>query len=260
MADLRIHKWLTLSLLVVIVVLLVVSIAPYLGTWQRSVACEAQARDLMYRLVQAPEESGWFDSAVAALRGECPAPNEMAAGSWPVLANLYVQRGNHAWSAQQWDIAGDYYRLAIDFAPQQAPARRRLAEVLLYHQGQPAEALAQLEVADALDPQEAYGHMLKAHTYAALGDAPRALEEAQRAVALVQNGYAFLVQGDMLANLARWPEALASYQESIKLDPNSAITFYQMGRALHELGRLDEAQAAWVEAQRLDPSFSIPNR
>ncbi|QLQ08285.1 MAG: hypothetical protein HZY76_21375 [Anaerolineae bacterium] len=90
-----------------------------------------------------------------------PAPT-MAAGSWPILANLFMQRGNHAWGQEQWDTAGTSYRLAVAYAPQQAPAHRRLAEVLLYHQQQPGAALAQLEVAVALDPADGYGYILKA--------------------------------------------------------------------------------------------------
>lgn len=258
MGDLRVQRWLTLSLLVIVAVLLAASVIPYAAAWQRSVACETQARDILYRLVQAPTDIGWFEPAADALCAQCPPPDQMAAGSWPILANLYMQRGNHAWGAQQWDTASDYYRLAIAYAPQQAPAYRRLAEVLLYHQQQPAEALAQLEVSVALDPKEAYSYMLKAHSYAALDDLPQALAEAQRAVALANNSYAYLVQGDMLARLARWPEAITSYEKSIELDPNSGISFYQLGHALHAVARSEEAQAAWQEAQRLDPSLSIP--
>lgn len=258
MGDLRVQRWLTLGLLIAAASLLVVSVVPYLATWQHSVACEAQARGLTYQLVQDPTTFQSFDAAVDTLRTQCPSAG-MAAGSWPILANLAMQRGNHAWGAQQWDTAGEYYRLATAYAPQQAPAYRRLAEVLLYHQGEPAQALAQLAIAEALDPREAYTYMLKAHSYAALQDVPRALAEAQRAVTLANNGYAYLIQGEMLAKLARWSEALVSYQESIALDPNSGMTYYLMGNTLRELGRMDEAQAAWRQAQRLDPSFSIPN-
>lgn len=258
MTDLPVQRRLTLGLLVVVGVLLVLSIAPYVETWQRSVTCETQARDLMYGIVQDPAIFKTFDQAADALRTQCP-PASMAAGSWPILANLYVQRGNHAWGEQQWDAAGEYYRLAIAYAPQQAPARRRLAEVLLYHQQQPAEALAELETAVAIDPHEAYGFILKAHSYAALNDLPRALAEAQQAVSMANNSYAYLVQGDMLAKLARWPEAIASYEKSIQLDPNSGISYYQLGHALRAVGKLAGAQAAWQEAQRLDPSLSIPS-
>ncbi len=260
MADLRVQRWLTLSLVATVVILLAVSVVHSAAAWQRSVACETKARDLLYRLVQTPSDVGWFDVAADSLRVQCPAPEHMAAGSWPIVANLFMQRGNHAWGAQQWDTASDYYRLAIAYAPQQAPAYRRLAEVMLYHQRQPDQALAQLAVAEVLDPREPYTFMLKAHSYAALNDLPRALEEAQHAVALANNGYAYLIQGEMLARLGRWSDALASYQSSIELDPNSAMTYLLMGNALRELGRLDEAQTAWSEAQRLDPSLSIPNQ
>lgn len=257
MADLRQMRWLTLGLLVIVAALLAARTAPSAAAWQHSTACEAEARALMYRLVQDPAALASFDTAADALGVQCPPPT-MAAGSWPILANLFMQRGNHAWGQEQWDTAGTSYRLAVAYAPQQAPAHRRLAEVLLYHQQQPGAALAQLEVAVALDPADGYGYILKAHAYAALNDLPRALEEAQRAVTAANTGYAYLVQGDMLARLGRWSEAIASYQESIQLDPESGVTFYQLGHALQAVGRRQEAQAAWQEAQRLDPSFSIP--
>lgn len=258
MTKLRAQQWLTLSLALASLILLIASVGPDLRTWQRSVACESQARGMLYQLVQDPATFESFDDAADALRAGCP-PTAMAAGSWPVLANLYIQRGNHAWGKQQWDAAAEYYQLAVDFAPKQAPARRRLAEVLVYHLGQPAQALEQLQIATMLEPQDGYGYVLQAHAFTALGDAGRALEAAQQAVARSNHSYAYLVQGDMYAKLARWSEAVASYQQSIELDPTSGITYSYLGNALRELGRLDEARAAWQEAQRLDPSLSIPS-
>ena len=62
-------------------------------------------------------------------------------------------------------------------------------------------------------------------------------------------------KGYILNELKRYEEALAVCEQAIRLDPNNAWAYYNKGRALNELKRYEEALAAYEQAIRLDPNL-----
>jgi tetratricopeptide (TPR) repeat protein len=58
-------------------------------------------------------------------------------------------------------------------------------------------------------------------------------------------------QGLAFAKEGRWNEAAAAYRESLKLDPNKAETYLNLGFVYYELGLDREAQEAFEKASRL---------
>lgn len=60
--------------------------------------------------------------------------------------------------------------------------------------------------------------------------------------------------------MASRPETLEVLEYAIKLNPNDALAFYQLGNLLGNFGRLDEAAREWNKAVQLNPSMSIPWR
>ena len=63
-------------------------------------------------------------------------------------------------------------------------------------------------------------------------------------------------KGEMLRQLDRPKEALAAYEEILRLDPTSARASGEKGWTLISLKRYTEAQAAFDHALQLDPSAS----
>jgi tetratricopeptide (TPR) repeat protein len=61
--------------------------------------------------------------------------------------------------------------------------------------------------------------------------------------------------GAMLANRGESNEALAHFQECIRLEPSFPEARYNLGQALASGGRMDEAIAQYTEAVRLKPDF-----
>src|SRR5260370_21566426 len=61
-------------------------------------------------------------------------------------------------------------------------------------------------------------------------------------------------EGNVLENLKRDEEALAAYEQAIRLDPNDADAYNNKGNALYTLNRDEEALAAYEQAIRLDPN------
>ena len=57
--------------------------------------------------------------------------------------------------------------------------------------------------------------------------------------------------GFALARNGQWKEALAAYQESLRLNPNNAQTYLNLGFVYYELGYDREAQEAFDRASKL---------
>lgn len=55
-------------------------------------------------------------------------------------------------------------------------------------------------------------------------------------------------------NSADLEEAIASYDQALKLNPNDDRAWYNRGNALHDLGRYEEALASFEQAVKLNPN------
>ncbi|MFL5588082.1 MAG: tetratricopeptide repeat protein [Ktedonobacteraceae bacterium] len=66
----------------------------------------------------------------------------------------------------------------------------------------------------------------------------------------------WLEEGYALWNLKRYEEALAAFEQALRLDPNLASAYYNKGKALLDLNRPEEALAAFEQALRLDPNLT----
>jgi tetratricopeptide (TPR) repeat protein len=94
-------------------------------------------------------------------------------------------------------------------------------------------------------------------------DDPRAAEAlglAQRCVAAAPgSAQAKCVLGLAYCNLKRYYEAIAEYQEAIRLDPQYATPHNSLGNVYRDLKRYDAAIAEYKEAIRLDPQSAYPH-
>ena len=57
--------------------------------------------------------------------------------------------------------------------------------------------------------------------------------------------------GLKLARLGQWNEAVAAYQEALRIDPNNPDAFFNLGFVYYELGLDAEAQEAFANAEAL---------
>lgn len=55
----------------------------------------------------------------------------------------------------------------------------------------------------------------------------------------------------MLAKKGLWKDALAAYKESLRINPNNAQTYLNIGFVYYELGYDQEAQEAFDRASKL---------
>ena len=71
-----------------------------------------------------------------------------------------------------------------------------------------------------------------------------------------KSAYDFLVEGHEFLKQQKDREAIKAFKESIKLNPNSAETYYGLGFSSFRLGRFRDAADAFKKATTLDPQMA----
>lgn len=71
-----------------------------------------------------------------------------------------------------------------------------------------------------------------------------------------KTAYDFLVEGHEFLKLQKDREAIKAFKESIKLNPNTAETYYGLGFSNFRLGKFREAVDAFKKAVELDPQMA----
>lgn len=75
------------------------------------------------------------------------------------------------------------------------------------------------------------------------------------AIKFANYAYIWHHRGDVMYELKRYPEAIASYEKAVQIDPQYARSMYSRGLLLAELGRDREALTAYNQALELYPDW-----
>ncbi|NER04122.1 MAG: tetratricopeptide repeat protein, partial [Okeania sp. SIO3C4] len=137
----------------------------------------------------------------------------------PDFAEAYVNIGTLYARKQQWQEAIEYYQKAITIKPDLAPAYRNIARA--YQKvGKVVEAAIFQYQAYCLDPTN-----IKEKEYINLGNT---LLKHQKLI-----------------------EAIYCYRSAIKLNPNSAVAYQNLGEALSQTGDVEESNSCYLKATQL---------
>jgi len=163
------------------------------------------------------------------------------------LANLKMDKNGEATQA---------FNRAIELDPEFAQAYAYLG-IMRVAAGQYEEGVRCYEQALQRNPNIAVVHYLLADALLKQtdADAARIEKSLKRAIDLdATYAPALLALGKLHAQAGRLPEAVAEFEQVIRLDPNLAEAYYQLGRALNRLKRTAEAQSALAAFKRLSDS------
>jgi tetratricopeptide (TPR) repeat protein len=126
---------------------------------------------------------------------------------------------------------------------------------LLAEMGRFSEALADLERAVKLRPNNATDLCNHGGVLSDLGRLDEALVSLDRAIALMPKlAPALYNRAEVMAKLRRYAEALANYDQAIAIFPNNAGAHGNRAAVLKQMGRLDEARTAIEQALKIDPN------
>jgi tetratricopeptide (TPR) repeat protein len=210
-----------------------------------------------------------------------------------------ITRADRAREAGQWQLAADFYRMALDRNPGNPPIWIQYGHALK-ECGNQAEAEAAYRTAISYGPEDAdahlqLGHILKIQAKMAqsgaayrralqldssLGEAARELSELdesdmQPSMELPPAGLAapprrsarkfklgkgsYLSRADRARDARQWDIAAELYRKALDRNPNNPPIWVQYGHALKESGNLAEAESAYRAAIARDPGAAEPH-
>lgn len=116
-------------------------------------------------------------------------------------------------------------------------------------------ALADLEAARAIEPDQPAIGVVAARIHRHQGDAQRALEEVDRALRLRPDlGHAWVEKGQALYALGRIDDAVAAYTAGIEADPRNPESWLARGLVLAGVDEFDRATADFEALQKRSSS------
>lgn len=167
-------------------------------------------------------------------------------------SDFHNQRGIELADRGWLDEAVKEFSKAIELDPDSAHAHDNLATVLA-DKGLLREALREYLVAIALEPQSPTTHYNLA-SFLATHAHDLAISEYKETLALewdYPDGHLNL--GLTYAERGQFQEALASYQEALKLDPRDMIAKHEMATVLMDMGRPKDAIPMLREVVKAEP-------
>jgi lipoprotein NlpI len=127
----------------------------------------------------------------------------------------------------------------------------------LTEQRQLDAALADLNEAIRLDPNNSVVYGNRGVAYHNLGQSERALADFDEAIRLAPNNpFAHMGRGSVYRARGNNARAIADYGATIRLDPKFLLAYVARGDAYRARGDKDHAIADYGEAIRLDPKFA----
>lgn len=222
---------------------------------------------------KAVSETDWFVCANGGTRAVVACTQILNASGEPVSSREYalVYRGNAHLAAKDLDAAATDYGAALKESSPLAHAAYGLGLIYKERQAWPnaIAAFTQAASSTAEDADSDHFNWESVGTFKQLplselgyalyknGQAEQALNPLQRAAAACPScAIAPRYLSYALANLHRFPQALAAANQAIELDPRAPGNFFARGVAKAFSGDENGALSDYDEALRLDPSFT----
>jgi tetratricopeptide (TPR) repeat protein len=207
----------------------------------------------------ADELTGRYTEAVTALQETIRRnPNHLSA--YTLLAVSYLGQWNaqQASAEQTLEPALKAVQQALSFNDLWYVNHTIIGYIYLY-QRQYDQALAEMERAVAIAPNDADGNAALAVVFGCIGRTEGALKAATQALRLtpsvVDNHLANV--GGVYALAGRPEEAIAPLQQYLRRYPNILPAHLTLAEVYSELGQTAEAQKEAAEVLRLNPNFSL---
>ncbi|MGO9609419.1 MAG: tetratricopeptide repeat protein [Verrucomicrobiia bacterium] len=107
------------------------------------------------------------------------------------------------------------------------------------------------------NPNAWMAHISLADVLARTGRAPEAVAHYEQALRIEPEwGQGHFNLGVTLAQLGRLDEAIGQYEQALRTEPDMVEAHNNLGTALRQMGRLDEAIAQYEQAIRIQPDFA----
>lgn len=177
-------------------------------------------------------------------------PRELAAaGAVVVLAAAFA---THA-RAAVWQDDLSLWSDTIQKSPDKMRARFQLA-FAYYERHEYATAIQKFAAAAQVSPPRADLLLDWGLSYGALHETDKAIEKLQQSAALAPTAHVYSQIGQTYGSAGRWQEALDALNQSNKIDPNYALTYFYRGLVYYNLHQCPQAVADYRRALAIDPT------
>jgi tetratricopeptide (TPR) repeat protein len=164
----------------------------------------------------------------------------------------YSQQGLAAMEQENWDRAEDVLARAVRACPTDVEARRHYAEAL-WHRGRRQEAMAQLNEASRLVPEDATIYVRLAEMRLDLGQVAAARQAAEQGLDLDPKvAQAWAVHGRVMCAAGDFRQALGDYHRALGYAPNERQILLDVAEAYRQL---NEPQRAMLTLQKLNDTY-----
>jgi tetratricopeptide (TPR) repeat protein len=160
------------------------------------------------------------------------------------------------------DARGASERETLERLAREDPSAERFRELGLFHwrEGRIKEAEKSFSKAERLSPRDARYPAWRARLYSSTGRYARALEAADRALALKPDDYdALLLSADIRLSLGQAEEARKLHRAAADVCPSCGEAYIKMGYAEIDEGDFEEALASFETARQADPDDPEPH-
>lgn len=208
-------------------------------------------------------------------KGKSPCPEEINALVTVFTQGRYAEAANLAQEMTQrfpghgfgWKVLGAVFKQvgrsadalapmqkAAALSPDDADAHNNLGATL-QDLGRPKEAETSLRRALQINPDYAQALSNLGVALQALGRLDESEQSLRRALQIIPDSSEALNNlGNALKGQGRLDEAEACYRGALQLTPDHAGAHYNLGIVLHDLGRLNEAEACYRQALEINPN------
>jgi tetratricopeptide (TPR) repeat protein/TolB-like protein/tRNA A-37 threonylcarbamoyl transferase component Bud32 len=168
----------------------------------------------------------------------------------PRSDDLHRGLGDVLVRSERVDAGLERLREAVRLRPDFAQNQTSLG-LALYSRGRYDDAVAPLQRATELLPDDPLARQRLAAAHHQAGRLDDALRYYRESARLGGTASGLSNMATLLYRQGQFDEALAGYEQSLKLRPDSYTTWRSKGDTLNRLGRADEAAAAWRQAASL---------
>jgi len=170
-----------------------------------------------------------------------------------------LQAANAAGKSQNFPLAEQLFRRALEKEPKHKIVRRQLGWVL-YVQRKDDEAITVLQEQTKINPFDDYAYNLLGQIYWRAQkylDSETSFRKQLEVTPL--NQYAQANLGQMLVEARRFKDAVPELEKAISLDPDAEMLYVSLGRAYLKLNETDKGIEAFEKAIKLAPGPLVWN-
>ena len=180
---------------------------------------------------------------------------QQAISSDPKFARTYVELGTSYLALEKYSEAEAAFKQATALDDDSCAS---CGLGMVYHrQGRENEAAKALKKAISLNPNDTCPYDQLGRMYYDLGQYTESIEAFRLEIKLQPSSVAYHFLGNCYYFTEKFDDAVAAYQEAIRLTPNYEEAYIELGKVYNRLGRHADAIDAYQHALKIQPDDVI---